>query len=275
MKYIFPVLMGIGMVVSAFAIVVSLQASSAPAAPPAQIQNSARVEELAAQGRALFVAKGCIVCHRHDALAEFRPRDFASDNVPNLSHLKMDADSFYRWLRDPAAVKPSTAMPNLNLSANEMEALAAFLLSTEHKAAGDCAFTRFTASSFVPPAPYPAQAPFGEFWHGTEELWTALRPDGRWDALPYHGGAYTQKIVWWRKGYVGTNEPQPALKITGKQLDGDKTFVVDGATNAHSADFGGNGWAIMSGVEIPAPGCWEITGEYCGNKTSFVVQVVP
>ncbi len=138
-----------------------------------------------------------------------------------------------------------------------------------------CPVTQPPAPLFVPPPPYSVQAPFGEFWYGTNTLWTALRPDGRWYALPYGGGGYSQKIVWWREGYVGTSELQPALKITGKQLDGTKTFAVAGATNAQSSDFGGNGWAIMSGVEIPALGCWEITGEYNGAKLSFVVEVTP
>jgi hypothetical protein len=122
---------------------------------------------------------------------------------------------------------------------------------------------------------YPARPLFGGFWYGTEKLWTALQPDGRWYALPQSARGYTQKIVWWRDGYGGTTEQTPALKITGKQLDGDKTFVVNGMTNAHSSDFGGNGWAMMSGVEIPSLGCWEITGEYHGAQLSFVLEVTP
>ena len=138
-----------------------------------------------------------------------------------------------------------------------------------------CPVTHAPAQLFVPPAPYPPKAPYGDFWYGNEKLWTALRPDGKWYALPLGGQGYSQKLVWWREGYVGTSELQPALKITGKQLDGTKTFAVAGATNAQSSDFGGNGWAIMSGVEIPALGCWEITGEYGGQKLSFVVEVTP
>ena len=32
---------------------------------------------------------------------------------------------------------------------------------------------------------------------------------------------------------------------------------------------------MLTGVYVPAPGCWEITGEYHGNKLSFVVWVEP
>ena len=39
--------------------------------------------------------------------------------------------------------------------------------------------------------------------------------------------------------------------------------------------FQGPGSAMLTGVYVPAPGCWEITGEYHGNKSSFVVWVEP
>ena len=32
---------------------------------------------------------------------------------------------------------------------------------------------------------------------------------------------------------------------------------------------------MLTGVYVPAPGCWEITREYDGNKLSFVVWVEP
>jgi hypothetical protein len=31
--------------------------------------------------------------------------------------------------------------------------------------------------------------------------------------------------------------------------------------------------ALLTGVIVPAPGCWEITGDYKGQKLSFVVGV--
>ncbi len=277
-NFIFPALMLCGVLISAFVIVTSLQAATASPPAPAHVQVAAASNstELAAQGRALFVAKGCIVCHRNDDLATVRRAQGELDfgDVPDLSNVKIDAAYLKRWLQDPTAIKPSTAMPNLHLSANEIDALAAYL-TRARDAASSCPVTELSAQTFVPPAPYPAQPSFGGFWYGTEKLWTALQPGGQWNALPKDRDGYSQKIVWWRLGYEGTTEQQPALKITGKQLDGVGTFVVNGATNAYSPDFGGNGWAIMSGVEIPALGCWEITGEYGGQKLSFVVQVTP
>lgn len=92
------------------------QASGTPAAEPA------------AFGAKLFVAKGCVVCHRHESLASLRRTiDFYLDEAPDLSRVSADAEYLHRWLRDPKAVKPATYMPNLNLAASEIDALVAFL----------------------------------------------------------------------------------------------------------------------------------------------------
>ena len=32
---------------------------------------------------------------------------------------------------------------------------------------------------------------------------------------------------------------------------------------------------MLSGVYVPIPGCWEISGDYKGQKLSFVVWVQP
>jgi hypothetical protein len=32
---------------------------------------------------------------------------------------------------------------------------------------------------------------------------------------------------------------------------------------------------MVTGVYVPTPGCWEITGEYNGQQLSFVVWVKP
>ncbi|HET7087524.1 MAG TPA: c-type cytochrome [Anaerolineae bacterium] len=78
-------------------------------------------------GRALFMAKGCVVCHQHDAVREAR-KEFADFSVgPNLTHLELDPEYLRRWLKDPSAIRPDTFMPTLGLSDDEIEALIAFL----------------------------------------------------------------------------------------------------------------------------------------------------
>lgn len=85
---------------------------------------AAAAPDPAADGAALFRAKGCASCHRHAAV------DGASANVgPELTAYDADPVFLRRWLSDPAAVRPNTLMPNLGLDSAEIDALIAFLES--------------------------------------------------------------------------------------------------------------------------------------------------
>ena len=78
-------------------------------------------------GRALFLAKGCVICHEHNAVRDER-QAFAGFSVgPNLSKVLRSPDYVRVWLKDPPGLKPDTQMPNLGLSKDEIEALIAFL----------------------------------------------------------------------------------------------------------------------------------------------------
>jgi cytochrome c2 len=79
------------------------------------------------QGQALFLAKGCVICHNHAAVSEAR-RSFGDFSVgPDLSKLSARPEYIRKWLSDPASIKPQTEMPKLNLSEAEIEALVTFL----------------------------------------------------------------------------------------------------------------------------------------------------
>lgn len=84
-------------------------------------------------GQALFVAKGCPVCHQHAAIT-LTP-DIMTNSGGNLIHLALTPAYLRLWLKDPAALKPNTQMPTLNLSEVEIEALIAFLIDTPDEAA--------------------------------------------------------------------------------------------------------------------------------------------
>jgi hypothetical protein len=137
-----------------------------------------------------------------------------------------------------------------------------------------CPTTRRPEVAFAPPAPYPAQPPpayAGQFWYGTPGLWTVLRADGTWANLPHSDAGYAQKVFWWRQGYDIVAEPEPELTVTGEQLDGPASYLVASrATNAAVI-----GQAMLVLVEVPAPGCWQITGHYQGHTLRFVVWVAP
>ncbi len=139
-----------------------------------------------------------------------------------------------------------------------------------------CPVTTRPEREFIPPADYrTTELPRNVFLIGSNDLWTQIFEPFIWDWHPRRPGHeldLTNKIFWFRDGYNPRLEPQPDLKVTGKRLDGPGVELAldDRATNAFFQD--GRG-AMLSGVYLPAPGCWEITGDYKGNKLSFVVWV--
>ena len=75
----------------------------------------------ATQGVRLFASKGCIGCHRH---IEVNPEATTEARL-DLTGKRFPTDYLKTFLRDPS-IKPAE-MPNLNLTADEVEALAAFI----------------------------------------------------------------------------------------------------------------------------------------------------
>jgi hypothetical protein len=138
----------------------------------------------------------------------------------------------------------------------------------------DCPVTTAENVSFKAPEPYSPTAPWeGLFWYGSEGLWTALHTNGVWSGLPDNPTGYTQKIVWWREGYIWNQEPEPSLVVTGKRVDGEAPpFRVADANGVYADDMGS---AMMMGVDFPTLGCWEITGQYEDSELTFVVWLAP
>lgn len=143
-----------------------------------------------------------------------------------------------------------------------------------HDPPASCLITVPQDPPFTAPAPYSPNSPFdGNFWFGSNSLWTDLREDGIWYALPHNPGGYTQKIFWWREDYIWNEEPEPELTVTGERLDAPAPpLIVSRATNAYAGDIGS---AMLVGVDFPTLGCWKITGKYGDAELSFVVWVAP
>jgi hypothetical protein len=79
--------------------------------------------------------------------------------------------------------------------------------------------------------------------------------------------------MWWSSLYDLPKELEPALVVTGRRLDGDSPPLrFYGATNAMADDIGD---AMLTGVDFPTLGCWEVKGEYKGNELTFTVWVAP
>jgi hypothetical protein len=137
-----------------------------------------------------------------------------------------------------------------------------------------CPVTRPPTTAFTPPSPYSRYAPSPDMvWYGTDALWTVVPKTGVWSGLPDNPTGYTQKVLWWRKGYSWTDEPEPQLVMTGRRVDApEASFQTLKATNAFADDIQS---AMLVGVDFPTLGCWEITGHYAGTQLSFVVWVAP
>ena len=138
----------------------------------------------------------------------------------------------------------------------------------------DCPVTASGEPSFEAPAPYAPAAPWPNiFWFGSESLWTALQANGVWEGLPHNPEGYTQKIMWWSSLYSLSDEPEPALVVTGQRLDAAAPpLKFYGATNASAADIGE---AMLTGVDFPTAGCWMVTGQYKKTGLSFTVWITP
>ena len=142
-----------------------------------------------------------------------------------------------------------------------------------HDPPANCPLTVPQNPPFTPPAPYDSLGFEGEFWYGSNSLWTAVRENGTWEALPHNPEGYTQKVFWWRDGYVWTEEPEPALTVTAERLDAPSPLIhASNATNASASDIGS---AMLVGIDLPTHGCWKITGKYGDAELSFVVWVAP
>jgi hypothetical protein len=139
-----------------------------------------------------------------------------------------------------------------------------------------CPITRPPQPPFVPPKPYRATSPplSGGFWYGNDELWTLLNADGTWEMARDQDGLF-DKSFWWRAGFDPRREQSPNLTLSARRLD------VPGRAIAASSGKATNGWRddddigafMLTGIELPTAGCWEITGHYRARELSFVVWV--
>ncbi len=138
----------------------------------------------------------------------------------------------------------------------------------------NCPITLAPATPFNAPAPNSPSATWdGDFWVGSTSLWTVLPESGVWSGLPHNPEGYSQKVLWWRQGYSWTDEPEPALTVTGQRLDDSAPPLnISRATNAFAEDIQS---AMLVGVDFPTLGCWEIKGHYADQELTFVIWLAP
>jgi len=97
-----------------------------------------------------------------------------------------------------------------------------------------------------------------------------------WYWRPQSSGVIlTEKVFWYRQGYSWSQERIPKINVTGKRIDGPAPPLELPYGRPTHAIFSPDFAAMLTGVYVPVPGCWEITGDYEGDKVSFVVWVEP
>ncbi|HQV68922.1 MAG TPA: cytochrome c oxidase subunit II [Thermoflexales bacterium] len=88
------------------------------------------------RGKTAFLTGPCVACHTIAGTAaqgKVAPREMtkfaAYPTIAQVDGFAVNHDNLVKWLTNPPAVKPGTAMPNLTLKKQEIEDLAAYLLT--------------------------------------------------------------------------------------------------------------------------------------------------
>jgi hypothetical protein len=140
-----------------------------------------------------------------------------------------------------------------------------------------CPISKPPVPPFLPPSPYPAKTGPDRLWFGTVKLWTNLPADGTWSGLPHYTPSdptFRQKLLFWREGYNVRSELPPHLTVTGRRLDTTAPPLAADEANAGWQDDKEHPF-IVTAINLPTLGCWEVTGDYHGDKLTFVVWVAP
>jgi hypothetical protein len=173
---------------------------------------------------------------------------------------------------DPA--RPTSIVPPRQTTASRPQtpAPSRSLVALAVQPPESCAVTK-PAAAFVPPSSVPERPPayYRARWYGTPALWTMLGRDGEiWAKLPQGPHGFGQKTFWWSSEWKPNEEPEPAIVVTGQQLDGPGKFATTGPGTNATADFG---TAMLIGIDIPSAGCWYLTGIYRGASLGYVAWI--
>ena len=113
-----------------------------------------------------------------------------------------------------------------------------------------------------PPADVLYQFGPPELLYGHDGLWASLEYLLDMPIQPGQDGLYVVKVPWWRTkpGVFG---------LTAQRLDGQPSpsAVVE------VPDYGPIGFQA-SGVRLPSPGCWQVTGSVGDVRVTLVIQLV-
>jgi len=138
-----------------------------------------------------------------------------------------------------------------------------------------CPVTKPSERPFVPPSLHFTKLAADRFWFGTDRLWTILPLNGTLGLGHYTSSdpTFREKLPFWRQGYDPHAEPRPNLTVSGKRIDAiAPPLQTDGKGNGSWTK---NDQFIMTGINFPTAGCWQITGRYNDDELTFVVWASP
>jgi hypothetical protein len=154
----------------------------------------------------------------------------------------------------------------------------AFLLSTvavpvATAATPSCPVTQAPTPAFVPPldeAPQPRDAAAAKaweerwFWYGSPQLWTQVPRSGH--------VSRRDKIFWWSAGYGDRAriEQRPNIIVTINRIGSGVTTAIN-ELPTHAGFDGAT--SLLTMVDFPEAGCWQVNASYRGNQLAFVVDV--
>jgi hypothetical protein len=119
--------------------------------------------------------------------------------------------------------------------------------------------------AFVPPSPYDSIKEAYAFLYGRAKLWTVI--------YTHYTVLDAVKLPFFRLGYDYPKETFPQLTVVARRLDQDSPLVWSGRpTGGHIPGKGPEGMFMLTGVDLPSPGCWEIAAHYVAPD--YVVQAL-
>jgi cytochrome c2 len=121
-------LLGLGLLAACSGLKTEASSEIAQPEPAVSTVTPAAAASLASpieNGRTLFRNKGCVSCHVNNRVEGLS--GVLGLIGPDLTNYTNDPAFLRRWLANPAEERPGTEMPNLRLSAAEIEDLIAFL----------------------------------------------------------------------------------------------------------------------------------------------------
>lgn len=134
-----------------------------------------------------------------------------------------------------------------------------------------CPVTKSTPETrFTPPPPStPAEPDAPMFWYGSDALYTHLHADGRWRGIAAETGV-RNKLFLYRRNPEWREEFPYQLVVTAQRIDADEPMLtVPRVTNAIM----GSEVAMLTMLELPRRGCWQVTANYKSDSLSFIVWV--